>query len=119
MNTHRELPEWDRNGQKITYDIPLHGCNNGVFFDGHIPATIAEIATALQENAKLREMLWLAAEDLDKHCHTCKYLDKERNGCGCFSPITEIDTIRRCCNETKEGWEWRHADKLKELGVEV
>lgn len=45
--------------------------------------------------------------DIDKHCHTCKYLDKDRNGCGRYSPIDDIDTIRRCCNETKEGWQWR------------
>lgn len=72
-----------------------------------------------QENEQLQELVRLAAEDMDKHCYTCKYLDKKRNGCGRYSPITEIDTIRRCCNETKEGWQWQHADKLKELGVEV
>lgn len=64
-----------------------------------------------QENERLWELVRLAIEEM-KHnlarpCNACasyknRYCDRPQKDCGGFG-----------------GWKWQHADKLKEMGIEV
>lgn len=64
-----------------------------------------------QENTRLRELLWLAVEDMkdmastgEGLCDTCTLRARL-----CATPL------RGFCNQRK----WQHADKLQELGIEI
>lgn len=69
-----------------------------------------------QENAELKELLQLAVEDMEslsKHfgiCHHCINSSGYCNRCKLGKTVNAS-----FCND----WQWQHADKLKELGVEI
>lgn len=66
MKTHINLQEYDRYDNPITYNIPTHGCNNGVFWDGQISATVSEMTAALQKKREQDNPKPLTLEQLQQ-----------------------------------------------------
>lgn len=71
-----------------------------------------------KENAELKELLKLAINELKRcaddngRCYGCKNLDLDKDECIC-------EEGKLLCNSVDNNmWQWQHADKLKELGVE-
>lgn len=71
-----------------------------------------------KENAELKELLKLAINELKRcaddngGCYGCKNLDLDKDECIC-------EEGKLLCNSVDNNmWQWQHADKLKELGVE-
>lgn len=81
--------------------------------------TPEEIISIHKENAELKELLKLAVNELKRcadrcgECYGCKNLDLTKNECMCKECKLLCDTF------DNNMWQWQHADKLKELGVEV
>lgn len=77
-----------------------------------------EIEALQSENAELKELLKLAINELKRcaddngGCYGCKNLDLAKDECIC-------EEGKLLCNSVDNNmWQWQHADKLKELGVE-
>lgn len=93
--------------------------------------TPEEIITIHKENAELKELLKLAFEDIRgivigmEECELCKNNDVGENIKYCHKhdfDCKNCEVLKDCkCGQCKgtNNWQWQHADKLKELGVEV
>lgn len=73
------------------------------------------------ENAKLRELIDMALDSLRKRgiCGECKhYTPRHMEGlcADCYN-----DTAQSPCQREYQSnhWAWKHADKLKELGISL
>lgn len=80
-----------------------------------------EVIAIQKENAELKELLKLAINELKRcaddngGCYGCKNLDLDKDECICICEEGKL-----LCNSVDNNmWQWQHADKLKELGVEV
>lgn len=94
-------------------------------------STPEEIITIHKENAELKELLKLAFEDIRgivigmEECELCKNNDVGENIKYCHKhdfDCKNCEVLKDCkCGQCKgtNNWQWQHADKLKELGVEV
>lgn len=92
--------------------------------------TPEEIITIHKENAELKELLKLAFEDIRgivigmEECELCKNNDVGENIKYCHKhdfDCKNCEVLKDCkCGQCKgtNNWQWQHADKLKELGVE-
>lgn len=82
--------------------------------------TPEEVIAIQKENAELKELLKLAINELKRcaddngGCYGCKNLDLDKDECICICEEGKL-----LCNSVDNNmWQWQHADKLKELGVE-
>ena len=92
--------------------------------------TPEEIISIQKENAELKELLKLAFDDIRgivtgmEECELCKNNDVGENIKYCHKhdfDCKNCEVLQICkCGQCKgtNNWQWQHADKLKELGVE-
>lgn len=90
-----------------------------------------EVIAIQKENTELKELLKLAFEDIRgivtgmEECELCKNNDVGENIKYCHKhdfDCKNCEVLQICkCGQCKgtNNWQWQHADKLKELGVEV
>lgn len=74
---------------------------------------------ALRQSEQLRELLRLAAADMrhNDNCDVCAFKDCQPS-CDCECLECELDCKCRGCTDG-DGFQWQHADRLKELGIEI
>ena len=89
-----------------------------------------EVIAIQKENTELKELLKLAFEDIRgivtgmEECELCKNNDVGENIKYCHKhdfDCKNCEVLQICkCGQCKgtNNWQWQHADKLKELGVE-
>lgn len=73
-----------------------------------------------RENDQLRELVQLAAGDIPRRCHTCLNFGLNSSNekfCPLMGRVNPqyggTDAWDKCV------WQWQHADKLQEMGIEV
>ena len=89
-----------------------------------------EVIAIQKENTELKELLKLSFEDIRgivtgmEECELCKNNDVGENIKYCHKhdfDCKNCEVLQICkCGQCKgtNNWQWQHADKLKELGVE-
>lgn len=126
--------------KELINELRRRGLSNGTSLgrhDGIMDAAADEIERLQQENEQLRKHNKEAMQLLNKaidclrnadNCNGCKYaIDAEPCHCDTCDDMDSESCNEQCpwwgdicglCLENNN-WQWQHADKLKELGVEV